>query len=1789
MKLFLSILGGPVLSSFKKYLLPDMELFIKLTMRLFDGQYGSSRLSSAHLLVSLLELYKENMALLSRRLAKLKKGNSGDSIDEMTTKLIQAFAFPAPSRPLLIDNMTPLLTLSAYLLKYHAKDRVFGIFETMQIVIRNMGTVIVEENFIMLAKFFLDLALNPKFDVLEDISSSNGAINDVKSLECEEANIVRKKLSLYLLNEIISHSLLGENGKINAIKQLVSSFLTPLMNELLPSKASDVVKSVTLTKQIGEILSEVLAQISSLLLDVSLGAGYLQTYLDQLLKLASHIKTPDLRVHMSLACALRAVLLCSPQITPTLLQCLITELEQEAANYVSTSAADPFGPEKLLGCSYYVGACLSAVRYRPMFVSYEWFSPLFNLAANMLKLSSRFLDSISEKSVGSMKLWRKAAVLIHSSWVIMGSLMTLGTAFVKPHLAQLLSQFKSFLSKPPKEVYDKYNFCNLEFSTYVIQTREAACSALHLFLTHNAEIITPEVTKKISSYLFSILGLASNVVSPLSKMRFDVWALNNPRSLDRIPDNCVSILRNSIYPSIATHIFLFQYKIIRCFRMIGQISNFTEFSNDQSVQILRLLIDKIIGESIAGLNTVDAPRLNNIFNDENPMNLAASSLCRGLFVYTGDGENSAKTDESNRGSFSHLPTGEVSVNSEPEQIMGNEALPPSLALDAMDSVSIVSSAWMSSGPENDPWAVILTIPSVQCDEWSTPNSHDPKIFKIPHILPASVLAVDQSILIFGILFCSLSPELQEAILDQIIKKVRTLQNIKTVIVSSTNIDTAISRRNVSDSCNCAQLNTILAIHSILNDTRLKSKNNKGANSRSFEQKVVNSIRDMLFLSLKTEYSMIRIVSSLCLGQLTAIQFQMNSKFPTDICSHLIELILNNSKDPYARAGCCYCLASVLKCCGPLAISASFLKNIASVLEALCVDSNIIVHSWALLAVRKFVESVGVSLSFSQKDMRLLISSILTHAMAAKSHSPFWGTCRAALDMAPLVLDPYKACLQISYAVLDAYGPDLLSESGQQIARLIQFCIEAIRFELMDTYSTLLPLTLADGSSPKQELSVSSQLCLGLIPKSYNLNDPNFVILASITSVSPVFSINVDIARCLRQYLTYFVSQNLDLEKETSWALAQLAVSPSLGITYQLYYNVVKFLWHLIVLQQSFGSIEKNDFIKLLMHLYHLADRCLLWEISWDSQLQYLSEDQSLLGSSKGQSNSIRGDIFEITSALASKRSHALSLLDVMRDILARNQVLSPAKEIGLAVASKSDNAEMADNEEGDISDDEKQPGDVEEDDVEDHNAGDGENSAQASPARPGPLTSDDSLVPISGFIDSYISRSVDLSPLPSWRMQAIIYLQILNGFLLNDDFLDQHNALLAARISDLLRLSFNAATISTVEPVRVIGLRLLEQIIHIFGPVRDTDYPELSFLEQYQAQINAAISLVFAGTATDGSNVPFRTSPELQVAALSLCKCYLISGISTDSNGLQKIGRIVSNILSRCALPLKREGDDGDYLCPTSFAVIRVNVIDCWATAIMESLTSKNLQIVKSLNPIIEPSLKDVYTQSLAIVKEVIALRVANMVMMDMTTGSSPSSFSSNLKASYFNGDVLSSSYPEFSRNILYTSYSNVTLKLLDLSSCIAENRPDLVETVFSDVKPLPFFYEHLGLAFENLMQNLSVLPSLFDPECESVKTNTRTLTSIFRPNICGVDLSKWIENDVLKEVFTLWGRLLMKEWQSQKKSTIITGYCLQFLELMIKHHGRTILLHTDQSLSMHLEEVIKLIILCCRFSIYQG
>ena len=111
---------------------------------------------------------------------------------------------------------------------------------------------------------------------------------------------------------------------------------------------------------------------------------------------------------------------------------------------------------------------------------------------------------------------------------------------------------------------------------------------------------------------------------------------------------------------------------------------------------------------------------------------------------------------------------------------------------------------------------------------------------------------------------------------------------------------------------------------------------------------------------------------------------------------------------------------------------------------------------------------------------------------------------------------------------------------------------------------------------------------------------------------------------------------------------------------------------------------------------------------------------------------------------------------------------------------------------------------------------------------------------------------------------------------------------LVIHLSELIRMGFMAAT-SESDQLRLEGLNILQLVIDKFAQSPEPEFPGHVILEQYQAQVGAALRPAFA---TD-------TASHVTARACQVCSTWIGSGVARDLNDLRRVHQLLVSSLAK--------------------------------------------------------------------------------------------------------------------------------------------------------------------------------------------------------------------------------------------------------------------------------------------------
>ncbi|KAL8922563.1 MAG: hypothetical protein Q9208_005066 [Pyrenodesmia sp. 3 TL-2023] len=367
-----------------------------------------------------------------------------------------------------------------------------------------------------------------------------------------------------------------------------------------------------------------------------------------------------------------------------------------------------------------------------------------------------------------------------------------------------------------------------------------------------------------------------------------------------------------------------------------------------------------------------------------------------------------------------------------------------------------------------------------------------------------------------------------------------------------------------------------------------------------------------------------------------------------------------------------------------------------------------------------------------------------------------------------------------------------------------------------------------------------------------------------------------------------------------------------------------------------------------------------------------------------------------------------------------------------------------------------------------------------------------------------------------WQVR-VFALQCLSSFVAivaKDLDLDPESSpgqVLQSKVGDVIRVAFHASTSSVVE-LRVGGLRLINQILKIFGSTPDPDFSEALLLEQYQAQISSALTPAFNADS----------SPELASAAVNVCATFIATGMVTDIDRMGRILKLLVGALDSIVGPDSQETSVGDLrgLSPNAQVMVRMAVLSAWA----ELQAARTDQ--RYLDKVLEPHVGKLLPLWLSSLQEFARLRFEP----DISNHTRPPGPDESLEAVY----------AALNRQTLLKFYQDSWLGLVDAIASLIEQDPRIVFDAL-DTKgvtshasgtgsmtninyrdaPVAFFMVLFGIVIEALVTRPN------DDSPRDILKILSALKKILLPSVAGNAI---FQDTLFSETIELFDRLALTE-----------------------------------------------------------
>ncbi|XP_014295577.1 HEAT repeat-containing protein 5B isoform X2 [Microplitis demolitor] len=443
----------------------EIEAMATLCFRAFEGSNYEVRCSVAKLLGTLCAMTQLPTLKSKNPMTAQAKSNKPISLEEVLNLLMGGF----------LRGGVGFLKGTGEIIKGNSgvnKEVRVGVTHAYVVFVQILGGAWLERNIGVFVSHVLDLVANPK--------AANSHIDAVYSRKCIN----------FVLRGTIG-KLLGEGAQAAACKEIAHIILKQMNSiDFNPENAKDFNQEtlfsqhllVCALQEIGNLMLSLGTTASNLILDHSL------CLIDTIMAVLIH---PCQAARLAASWCLRCICVAVPsQITPLIDRCV------EGIENMRSS------PETIAGYSSALAAVLGSVRLSPLGVPHTKGKIIFNTAEELLR-------SANQNS-------RLSLNRTHAGWLLIGAIMTLGTAVVKGLLPRMLLLWRNAFPRSAKELESEKARGDAFTWQVTLEGRAGALSAMHSFLLHCPELLNDDIIRRLLTPIESALAMLINL-SPVVK------------------------------------------------------------------------------------------------------------------------------------------------------------------------------------------------------------------------------------------------------------------------------------------------------------------------------------------------------------------------------------------------------------------------------------------------------------------------------------------------------------------------------------------------------------------------------------------------------------------------------------------------------------------------------------------------------------------------------------------------------------------------------------------------------------------------------------------------------------------------------------------------------------------------------------------------------------------------------------------------------------------------------------------------------------------------------------------------------------------------------------------------------------------------------------------------------------------------------------------------------------------------------------------------------------------------
>ncbi|KIL59187.1 hypothetical protein M378DRAFT_27111 [Amanita muscaria Koide BX008] len=803
------------------------------------------------------------------------------------------------------------------------------------------------------------------------------------------------RLVSIVLRDVVGVRMLSEQGQIQALKELSSSFLKrwPAMLGSAANTPGNAVLCVVLKEAAGLI-----GQLGNL-------PGTVQDALaDPVLTLLSH---PSHSVRISAAWALRCFCASTPLRLPNTLltviellqrdlNLLLTPTSSSVTSHSSSSSLSP-PPIRALGHAHALAALVSLIPSQPIYVSYDISAKVLDIAVQLLKRAGEHVLEVA---------WIEVDV----AWTAISALLCLGPGFVRPQLAQLLVLWRNALPKPTgRDLAGGSGLGSGSSNTtsgaaassspsgrspaewaFLLHVRESALRAVLCFLRHNASsLLTLDVARRISLVLSNALQFSNNfqglnIEDPLEMAAAtgstSTGSSSSGGALGGNPGS--GFVGGELgYPgarslTLRARESLLRKRVFQCFSALGvnRIADPMQSALLHSTASLFGSMEGYAGSHLQAAIASSTGSFSSLWTSGDGYAYGVVTGGKpGEIVEAGFGiVDSARVE----GSLATASNGDEGPE-EGEDMLNRDTV--QVAINALLRKPVLGAC------EYDPL--------VLCQQQS--RGLDGKQFYLIEPPPPTTAVADAAVE----LFAQLLP------LQDLAVATRTV-TVLLEAVRSQKLDKNIGRK-AAVSVN-ASIAIVLALRNAMTTTHAKQARDVLGNTQ-----VTTLLSPFLMDTLIDSDPVLRVASSEAMGRLASLS---STSFLTTQIKDLVDQVVSN-RDPHGRAGCALAFGAIYSYVGGLA-AGPLLKTTINVLMSLSNDPHPVVHFWALKSLATVINAASLAYApFVSSTLGMLLKVYMVD-----SHEREGGT----LLNANLSGDcpAYPVVCQIIDAVTTVLGPDI---------------------------------------------------------------------------------------------------------------------------------------------------------------------------------------------------------------------------------------------------------------------------------------------------------------------------------------------------------------------------------------------------------------------------------------------------------------------------------------------------------------------------------------------------------------------------------------------------------------------------------------------------------------------------------------------------------------------------------------------------------------------------------------------